>query len=110
MNANQIAQAQSLYEKVALRACHDMFEPIAVQVGDILAPSYHWEDGETTDWVLNGTSGCEVSTENFDKMYCRFIEEYGSLGNVVLIAGNYYEYGMDNDEVIIRDAKVIAVA
>ena len=110
MNANQIAQALETYQKVALRACHQMFEPVEVEVGDILESSYVWEDGETTDEVLNGTSGCEVNAKNFDKMYSRFMKEYGSLGNVVLIAGNYYEYGMDDDEVIIRDAKVIAVA
>lgn len=102
-----IAQAQ--YEMYALRSHHSMFESVAVNVGDVLAPSYVWVDGETTDEELNGTSGCEVTAENFDKMFSRFIKEYGSLGTVCLIAGNRYEYGMDADEIVIRNAVVVAV-
>jgi len=110
MNASQVAQILEKYSVVALRACHNMFEPMAVEIGEILDPSFVWIDGEPTDEALNGTCGCQVNASNFKEMYSRFVKEYGSIGTVALIAGHHYEYGQDNDEVIIRDAVVVGVA
>lgn len=55
---------------------------------------------------LNGACALEVSENNIEKMI-EAIKSYGE--KFYLIGGNTMEYGNDVDEIIIQDAKVIAV-
>lgn len=112
------------YGVVAIRHCA---EDETYSVGDVCRNSFDWnyeEDHSTyeDDWQveLNGTCGLHiVGFENLDE---EEIEEATELfnkamekanvysGQVVVIAGDSYDYGSDEDEVIIRDAEVIAIA
>lgn len=110
------------YGVVAIRHCA---EDERYEVGDMCRNSFDWnyeldhstyEDEEQVE--LNGTCGLHiVGFENLDEeeteeaveMFDKAMKEsqaYG--GSVVVIAGNYFEYGNDENEVIIEDAEVIA--
>lgn len=54
---------------------------------------------------LNGTCALSVSESNIEKML-EAVKNYGE--KIYLIGGNSIEYGNDEDEIIIRNAKVIA--
>lgn len=112
------------YGVVAIRHCAEDEE---YNVGDICRNSFDWnyeldhstyEDEEQVE--LNGTCGIHIiGFENLDE---EEIEEATELfnkamekanvysGQVVVIVGDSYDYGSDEDEVIIRDAEVIAIA
>lgn len=110
------------YGVVAIRHCA---EDESYIVGDICRNSFDWnyeldhstyEDEEQVE--LNGTCGLHIigfenldeeETEEAVEMFDKAMKEsqvYG--GSVVVIAGNYFEYGNDENEVIIEDAEVIA--
>lgn len=55
---------------------------------------------------LNGTCALSVSENNIKEML-EAVKNYGE--KIYLIGGNSIEYGNDEDEIIIRNAKVIAV-
>ena len=55
---------------------------------------------------LDGTCALEVSENNIEEMI-EAVKSYGE--KIYLIGGNSMEYGNDVDEIIIRDAEVIAV-
>lgn len=55
---------------------------------------------------LNGVCALEISENNIEKKI-EAIKSYGE--KFYLIGGNTMEYGNDVDEIIIKDAKVIAV-
>lgn len=55
---------------------------------------------------LNGVCALEIFENNIEKMI-EAIKSYGE--KFYLIGGNTMEYGNDVDEIIIKDAKVIAV-
>lgn len=55
---------------------------------------------------LNGACALEVSENNIEEMLKK-IKSYGN--KYYLIGGDSMEYGYDADEIIIRDAEVIAV-
>lgn len=62
-----------------------------------------WDCGE-----LSGTCALRVkSVEDLEEMIERSKMYYGK--HVTLIGGQYFEYGADEGEVIIRDAEVLAV-
>lgn len=56
---------------------------------------------------LNGTCALEIREDNIDHMLADINQYDGK--NLYLIAGNYYSYGNDENEVVIREAEVIAV-
>ncbi len=89
------------YEYYGLRVMDD---PV---VGETLAPSYRWEDGDCTDEELNGTSAIQVSESTFDRALRSSNGYWGT--HVALIGGYQMEYGEDAGEVVIRDAVVVAV-
>lgn len=109
---------------IAIRHCA---EDETYSVGDMCRNSFDWnyeldhstyEDEEQIE--LNGTCGLHVrGFENLDEeeieeateLFNKAMERANAyIGHVVVIAGNRFEYGNDEDEVIIRDAEVIAVA
>ena len=55
---------------------------------------------------LNGACALEVSVNNIEEMLKK-VKSYGN--KYYLIGGDSMEYGYDADEIIIRDAEVIAV-
>lgn len=55
---------------------------------------------------LNGACALGVSENNIEEMI-EAVKSYGE--KIYLIGGNSMEYGNDVDEIIIRDAEVIAV-
>lgn len=110
------------YSVVAIRHCA---EDEDYAVGDVCRNSYDWNyelDCSTYDTEepaeLDGTCGYHVTgLENLDEDE---IEEATELlnkalkgaelycGKMVVIAGHSYTYGNDENEVIIKDAEVIA--
>jgi hypothetical protein len=81
----------------------------AADVGDTLAPSFVWIDGEQTDEQLNGTSsvGCDADTV---ARALAIIERNGYSGSrIALIVGDRAESGEDEGERVIRDAQVLAI-
>ncbi|NLQ17571.1 hypothetical protein HGG82_08005 [Marinomonas sp. M1K-6] len=87
------------------------------EVGSILPNSYHWEDGVSTGNEIDGTCaiGFDVefgeieSEQHFLKMVELVKNTYS--GQVVVICGsqNIDEPHNDQDEVVIKNAKVISI-
>lgn len=109
---------------LAIRHCA---EDEVYSVGDICRNSYDWnyeldhstyEDEEQVE--LDGTCGLHVvGFENLDdeeveeatELFNRAMEQANIYsGNIVIIAGDRFEYGNEENEVIIEAAEVIAVA
>lgn len=112
------------YEVVAIRHCAEDEE---YNVGDICRNSFDWnyeldhstyEDEEQVE--LNGTCGLHIigfenlgeeEVEEATELFNKAMEKANVYsGQVVVIVGDSYDYGSDEDEVIIRDAEVIAIA
>ena len=56
---------------------------------------------------MDGTCALEIRKDNIDQII-NDVKQYDGK-NMYLIAGNYYSYGNDDNEVIIREAEVIEV-
>lgn len=96
------------------------------QVGDILPNSYAWVDGEKTDEELDGACCMHIATISKDSII-KAINKLGNKAqkrfglpvngynagyngdNFLLVCGEYGKGGEDIGEIVIRDAKVIAV-
>ena len=107
MNAseiNQIIASDTKYNYYGIRAMtmnpkNGEFE-IAI-VGGTVGNSYSWDDGETTDWELNGTSALEVIDGNTEKIL-EAVKMYDDRSQVVLLGSLYSEYGQDEGEIIMH--------
>lgn len=90
------------------------------KIGDVCDNSFDWwqddpEDGSEYDedmglWKgeeLDGTCAIIVTSENIEDALKR-IKMYNPGANLYLIAGYDWQEGNDIDEVIIRNAKVVA--
>lgn len=108
------------YNVVAIRHCCNDEN---YKVGDFCRNSYEWdEENEISSYYtskeeMDGTCGYDVSSlidcddvETAKKILDNAIESSSIYdGNrIVLIAGDSYEYGNDENEIIIEDAEVIA--
>lgn len=95
-------------------------EGMIYKVGDTTENSHQWwqddpeDDSEYNEdlglWdggELNGTCAIEVTEDNIESALEMIKQYFGE--HITLIAGYGYEYGNDNGEVIIEDAKVLAV-
>lgn len=100
-------------------------EKVVYTVGDICYNSRQWlqdcpEDAEETELEYNKELGCwdcgelpgtcalnVKSAEDLEEIIEKSKMYYGD--HVTLIAGQYYEYGADEEEIIIRDAEVLAI-
>ena len=111
------------YEYIGIRA-----DKRDYQIGEIMDNSHHlFEDPQYNDdytellypyisegvyagfydaGELNGTCALRISENNIEKMLKR-VMSYGS--KYYLIGGNSMEYGYDEDEIIIKNAEVIAI-
>lgn len=101
MTANEIKALMDEYSEeygiVAIRTQEEEFE-----MGTICHNSRVWIDGEETDEELDGVCGTVVKGLEY-----HLDTYYGD--HVAIIAGDYYGYGEDPYEVIIRDAEVINI-
>lgn len=102
-----IKQLLSGTEILGLRANNDQFGCDLVSVGDRLPCSYCWDDGEPTTYELDGTCAMGVDEDTQINDITRFLAEYGSLGQVILITGSAYTSGEDLGEYVICNAKVV---
>ncbi len=79
-----------------------------VKVGDVLGPSYIWEDGEITDKVLKGTSTLGIKNESDIDKVIKLINSYS--GRQIIFVGSKGKaiLGEDVGELILKKPKVIA--
>jgi hypothetical protein len=77
-------------------------------IGEDLAASFVWIDGNLTDEQLDGTCATEICDGNIDRAMKAHRSE-GYVGKQYVIAGDYMTYGEDSGEIIIRDAIVVAI-
>lgn len=86
-------------------------------VGDVLAPSRVWIDGEPTDGLLAGASAIHIRRATADAIVAALAivgatdsaTSYYPGRTVLLVAGEIVEHGYDDGEVILRDARVVGV-
>ncbi len=80
-------------------------------VGDELAPSRVWVDGEVTDEMLSGTSAIKIGFDPRPDLVERALKTASCyLGDqIALVAGRILEEGVDEYEIIIESPAVIAV-
>ena len=99
------------YDFYGIRVLNDYFGSADMAVGDVLEPSYRWEDGEPTDDELYGTCALAVDeNSSIDELIATLQKIYGCLGGKkVLIGGHQAEWGDDDGEIVIRDAVVLAI-
>lgn len=76
----------------------------AQMVGESLPASRVWVDGDQTDDELPGTCGFNVHQMPASYLDTKYIGT-----RVILMTGDFWEYGEDDGEIIIRDAKVLAI-
>lgn len=86
-----------------------------LKIGDEPPNSYTWSDGESTGEELNGTSALQIQKGNngveraVKKARGEDVFSGIYLGKkVVLLGSDSVEYGEDEDEIIMRHAKVLA--
>ena len=82
----------------------------AAQVGDLLAPSLVWDDGECTGEELPGTCAIGVTAETVDSAMRLVLANGYSGKRLALIVGDRAQSGEDAGERIIRDAVVLLAA
>lgn len=101
MTADQIAAeiAKADYAYYGIRITD---EPLTV--GQFAPDSRVWDDGEPTNDTINGA--CAVTID--DNGNARTGSGYYFGDHISLIAGNMAERGRDKNEIIIRNAYVIA--
>jgi len=95
------------FEHIAIRAFNPGF-----MVGDIMPNSFRWEDGEICeDEELDGACGFRVRKgDDIDEAVEYVRNVYAFDGRVVyMIGGDYMQFGEDDEEIIIRNARVVKV-
>ncbi len=108
MNLHEIAE-NSGFTFIGIRS---MTGGKLVNVGDELANSFVWVDGETTDEQLNGVCAIDCGFDGFDELKklskaMALIKQYQ--GQLVLVGSSKAEEGNDVGEIVMADAVVIAV-
>jgi hypothetical protein len=93
-------------EFVGLRVVSEDCDGYELNVGDDAPNSYVWDDGEWTDEELDGT--CCISLKYLAKLAPWARMAYSGR-KVWLIGSDYAEGGVDGGELIIKDAKILAV-
>jgi hypothetical protein len=97
--AKEVAEElECSYECFGLRVIPEGY---TVGSGDILNPSYNWDDGENTGELLAGTSAIELIGD-----YSNNLVQYCG-AQIALIAGDDAGYGEDCGEILIDNAEVL---
>lgn len=77
-------------------------ESYGLRVGDVMEHNSRvWIDGEETEEELDGVCAISVSCLDVADEY------YGSC--ILVLGSNRYTYGEDAGEIVMRDAKVLAI-
>ncbi len=98
-------------------------EVIEYNVGDICYTSHQWWQDDPEDDTLEynekmqcwdggelpGTCALRVTEDSDIQKTINFSRNYNGGKHITLIAGDQSEYGYDDGEIIIRDAKVLCV-
>lgn len=131
MDAAQAA-ARQIADAIAREKETDEFADFALralpegdtsQVGDTLAPSLRWVDGEQTDEELPGTSAIRVASPHDEAAAVRALRQVGATGLpphetpngvyrgsvIALVKGESVGAGEDVGEVVIRDAEIVSL-
>lgn len=78
-------------------------EAFGLHVGDTVMHNSHiWDDGEDTEEELDGV--CAMNLRALDMIICEY---YGE--TILVLGSDDAEYGDDLGEIVMRDAKVLAV-
>ena len=75
-----------------------------VAVGETVENSFVWIDGEKTSEMLDGTCAINLKRKDVESL----IDAYRYLGDMIVIAGDYMQYGDDDGEIVIQNAVRIA--
>jgi hypothetical protein len=103
--ANTIDPCEYEYGYIGLRVVNDKCDGYDLSAGDTAPNSYTWDDGEWTDYELDGA--CCINLDYFSKSSPWPMAYIGR--RVWLVAGDYAQYGVDDGELIIKNAKILAV-
>jgi hypothetical protein len=102
---------ESDYTYFGLRADDEI-----LAVGDACPASRVWDNGNPTDEMLDGTSATRIALDGYNYDAIRTALGAAERANAPYHAAHHYviaadsmEYGEDVDEVILRDAVVVAV-
>lgn len=88
------------YEFYGIRHHHG--GPVAV--GETLACSWVWDDGQPTDIELDGTCAVDLTDDNATTA----MKQYAHFGEPIVIAGFRASWGDEPGEIIIKDAIRVA--
>ena len=106
INSEMIRKAEQVaedlfydYEMFAIRIQETPF-----QLGELDHVSHEWIDGEDTGDELDGVCCTEIDSYKHSSSFGEYFGEYAAV-----IAGNYYSWGEDAGEVIIRNPVVVAI-
>ena len=82
---------------------------VRATVGEILDNSYAWDDGETTDYQLTGTSALEIDIDANEERINQVIADIAVYHShqVVLLGSYSRDYGSDDGEIILRNAEAL---
>ena len=80
----------------------------SVKIGDVLDNSFEWDDGNPTEEELNGT--CAIDTFENPEYAFSLVKTYNRNHNEIMIIGSdNAEYGFEEEELIMKDAVVLAI-
>lgn len=104
----------SRYHYFGIRCCGGggRYDVTPVAIGDVLEPSYWWDDNESTGVLLDGTCaiGFEPERPETLEQALELIQSYG-VGTIVLVGSRNAGQDAPSDpgEVILRDPVVLAI-
>ena len=109
---NIVAAIQdSDYQYFGIRAIDEL-----LSVGDICADSRVWDNGDVTDETLDGASATAISFDGYTDEHVEAAITAALVANKpyfadhrYIIASDHMTYGEDANEIILRDAEVIAI-
>lgn len=88
----------------------------AAEIGAYCNDSFVWDDGEQTEVKLDGTCAMELKTgwnievtEELVAATIAKVSRFASSGRFALIGGPGGEYGAEDGEVVIKNARVLGV-
>lgn len=121
MKTSEIAKRilESNFEFIGIRHLADDEE---YSVGDICRNSYDWDYeydcssyGTENEVELDGTCAYDTKIDKYideqneiEEKLKKALDEAPYCGSAIIIGGNRIEYGADENEIIIRNAEVIA--
>ena len=84
----------------------------SVQIGESVNNSFSWDDGNTTNEMLDGASAIKINEADMDEIEQAIREMEPYLHNaqqVVLLGSETCDLGQDHHEIIMKNNTVMAV-